>query len=68
MAKPGSHRIGSGPLKSGSMVKKKTPSELRVGCGARTLNLVFAWTLIAFSFCDYYNGNCSSYACSLSMS
>ncbi|KAL9332178.1 hypothetical protein ACSQ67_001788 [Phaseolus vulgaris] len=29
VAKPGSHRIGSGPLKSGSMVKKKTPSELR---------------------------------------
>ncbi|TKY61886.1 downstream neighbor of Son [Spatholobus suberectus] len=26
---PSSHRIGSGPLKSGSMVKKKTPSELR---------------------------------------
>lgn len=26
---PSSHRIGSGPLKTGSMVKKKTPSELR---------------------------------------
>ncbi|XP_014494846.1 uncharacterized protein LOC106756781 [Vigna radiata var. radiata] len=29
VAKPGSHRIGSVPLKSGPMVKKKTPSELR---------------------------------------
>ncbi|KAG4916555.1 hypothetical protein JHK87_054112 [Glycine soja] len=26
---PSSHRIGSGPLKSGSLVRKKTPSELR---------------------------------------
>ncbi|KAK7396798.1 hypothetical protein VNO78_17957 [Psophocarpus tetragonolobus] len=26
---PSSHRIGSGPLKSGSVAKKKTPSELR---------------------------------------
>jgi len=32
VAKPSSHRIVSGPLKSGPMVKKKTPSELRVGC------------------------------------
>ncbi|CAJ1881385.1 unnamed protein product [Sphenostylis stenocarpa] len=29
VVRPSSHRIGSGPLKSGSMVKKKTPSELR---------------------------------------
>ncbi|QCD79515.1 Donson [Vigna unguiculata] len=29
VAKPSSHRIVSGPLKSGPMVKKKTPSELR---------------------------------------
>ncbi|BAT86391.1 hypothetical protein LR48_Vigan03g293000 [Vigna angularis] len=29
VAKPSSHRIGSVPLKSGPMVKKKTPSELR---------------------------------------
>lgn len=27
---PSSHRISAGPLKSGSMVKRKTPSELRV--------------------------------------
>jgi len=59
VAKPSSHQIGSGPLKSGSMVKKKTPSELRVGCGTRDLNLVFLWTLVlAFNSCSYYDGNC----------
>lgn len=31
---PSSLGIGSGPLKGGSMVKRKTPSELRVSCQA----------------------------------
>ena len=50
---PSSHRIGSGPLKSGSLVRKKTPSELRVSSQAHDLNL-------AFDMCGY-NGKFFGY-------
>jgi len=41
-----SHQLCSGPSKTGSMARKKTPSELRVSYQTLDLNL-------AFNLCDY---------------